>query len=205
MAHRCARGAPALDGRGRWSGPRAAESGFVSGQRSAAEPENRQGDSRGEFALCDPRRSQAITGASVRLAYVAHTHPYSPRPRAQRRVRDATVFRPAEVGRSDGQCRCGACTAARSRPVLKTRAPQSIGPPSPRLRRVRRSSRQSFGPPRSKRSQSSRGPTLEVDANHGSRRPAHLSSWGWLLDKCRDRGEVARDFCVLPSPFSLLP
>jgi hypothetical protein len=45
MAHRCARGAPALDGRGRWSGPRAAESGFVSGQRSAAEPENRQGDS----------------------------------------------------------------------------------------------------------------------------------------------------------------
>jgi hypothetical protein len=34
---------------------------------------------RGEFPTCDPRRSQATTGASVRLACVAHTHPYSPR------------------------------------------------------------------------------------------------------------------------------
>ena len=51
-----------------WSGPRAAESRFVRYHRSPPKQENRRGDSRGEFGLCDPRRSHATTGASVRLA-----------------------------------------------------------------------------------------------------------------------------------------
>ena len=55
-----------------WSGPRAAESRFVTYHRSAPKQENQRGDSRGEFGLCDPRRSHATTGASVRLASVAH-------------------------------------------------------------------------------------------------------------------------------------
>ena len=52
--------------------------------RGAAELENGRSDSRGEFGLCDPRRSQATTGASVRLTSVAQAHPYSPRQRAKR-------------------------------------------------------------------------------------------------------------------------
>ena len=55
-----------------WSGPRAAEPRFVTYHRSSPKQENRRGDSRGEFGLCDPRRSHATTGASVRLASVAH-------------------------------------------------------------------------------------------------------------------------------------
>ena len=111
-----------------WSGPRTAEPRFVWCHRSPSELENRRGDSRGESGLCDPRRSHATTGASVRLASGAHastsTAPVARTTRsgvshasgagrrgpASERVRGlgtkspdqeraATVFRPAEAGR----------------------------------------------------------------------------------------------------------
>ena len=82
-----------------WSGPRAAEPRFVTCHRSPSKQENRRGDSRGEFGLCDPRRSHATTGASVRLASVAHAHPLLAATASAARVRAATVFRPAEAGR----------------------------------------------------------------------------------------------------------
>ena len=82
-----------------WSGPRTAEPRFVWCQRSAPQQENRRGDSRGESGLCDPRRSHAITGASVRLASVAQAHPLLAAPTSAASVRAATVFRPAEAGR----------------------------------------------------------------------------------------------------------
>ena len=53
---------------------------------------------RGEFGPCDPRRSHATTGASVRLASVVHTHPYSPRRRAQRAYERGPFYRLAEAG-----------------------------------------------------------------------------------------------------------
>ena len=82
-----------------WSGPRAAESRFVpfseaqrSGKTGAAIP-------RGESGLCDPRRSQTTTGASVRLTSVAQAPPLLAATASAARVRAATVFRTAEAGR----------------------------------------------------------------------------------------------------------
>ena len=82
-----------------WSGPRAAEPRFVRATEAHRTQENRRGDSRGEFGLCDPRRSHATTGASVRLASVAQAHPLLAATASAARVRGATVFRPAEAGR----------------------------------------------------------------------------------------------------------
>jgi len=90
-----------------WSGPRAAESRFVpfseaqrSGKTGAAIP-------RGESGLCDPRRSQTTTGASVRLTSVAQAHPYSPRHRAERGYEPRRFSGPRKPA-ADGQCRRGA-------------------------------------------------------------------------------------------------
>lgn len=68
---------------------------------AARGPRRKTGDAipRGEFGHCDPRRSHATTGASVRLASVVHTHPYSPRRRAQRGYERRRFSRPAEEGR----------------------------------------------------------------------------------------------------------
>ena len=57
---------------------------------------------RGEFGLCDPRRSQATTGASVRLTSVAQAHPYPPRQRAKREYERGPFSRLAQRA-SDGQ------------------------------------------------------------------------------------------------------
>ena len=61
---------------------------------------------------CDLGVGLLTTGASVRLASVVQAHPYSPRPPAEREHELKRLSRPAEAGRSDGQCRCGAFTAA---------------------------------------------------------------------------------------------
>ena len=67
---------------------------------------------RGEFGLCDPRRSQATTGASVRLTSVAQAHPYSPRYRAKREYERGPFSRLAQRA-SDGQRRrCAEAAAA---------------------------------------------------------------------------------------------
>ena len=73
-------------GRPRPSGAGHATRSRASGSLSDAQRSRKAGAAilRGEFGLCDPRRSQTTTGASVRLTSVAHTHPYSPRRRAQR-------------------------------------------------------------------------------------------------------------------------
>ena len=71
-----------------------------SGKTGAAIP-------RGEFGLCDPRRSHITTGASVRLTSVAHTHPYSPRQRAQRGYEPRRFSGPRKPA-ADGQRRRGA-------------------------------------------------------------------------------------------------
>jgi hypothetical protein len=110
-----ARGVPVLGGRGRLEratrGGGAASSLISEAQRSgktgAAIP-------RGEFGLCDPRRSHTTTGASVRLTSVAHTHPYSPRQRAQRGYEPRRFSGPRKPA-ADGQRRRGAITAAQSR------------------------------------------------------------------------------------------
>ena len=114
-----------------WSGPRAAESRFVTYHRSSPKQENRRGDSRGEFGLCDPRRSHATTGASVRLASVAQAHPLLAATASAARVRAATVFRPAEAGRG--------------RPVPARRAHGSGEPIGP-CERSLRSPGQQFAP-----------------------------------------------------------
>jgi hypothetical protein len=54
---------------------------------------------RGECRTCDPRRSHATTGASVRLACVGQPHPYSPRRRAPRGHELRPFSRLAEAGR----------------------------------------------------------------------------------------------------------
>ena len=72
---------------------------FVTAHESPSEQENRRGDSRGEFGLCDPRRSHATTGASVRLTSVAQAHPLLAATASAARARAATVFRTAEAGR----------------------------------------------------------------------------------------------------------
>ena len=58
----------------------------------------------GEFGQCDPRRSHATTGASVRLATAAHTHPYSPRGRAKREY-ERDRFPASRKRDAAGQCR----------------------------------------------------------------------------------------------------
>ena len=66
---------------------------------------------RDEFGLCDPRRFQITTGASVRLACVAQVHPYSSRERAQREYEPRRSSRLAEWA-ADGQRRRAAFAAA---------------------------------------------------------------------------------------------
>jgi len=72
---------------------------------------------RGEFVLCDPRRPQTTTGASVRLTCVAQVHPYSPRQRAQREYERRPFSRLAQWA-SDRQCRrCVEAAAAQTESV----------------------------------------------------------------------------------------
>jgi hypothetical protein len=74
---------------------------------------------RDEFGLCDPRSSQATTGASVRLTSVAQAHPYSSRLRAERAYEPRRFSGPRKPA-ADGQCRRGTCTAARAVPITST-------------------------------------------------------------------------------------
>ena len=110
-----ARAVPALGGRGRLERATRRE-GTRRGSPRDAQRSRKAGAAipRGEFGLCDPRRSQTTTGASVRLTSVAHTHPYSPRLRAQREYERRRVSGPRKPA-ADGQCRRGALAAAESR------------------------------------------------------------------------------------------
>jgi hypothetical protein len=77
---------------------------------------------RGESGLCDPRRSQATTGASVRLTSVAQAHPYSPRYRAKREYERGPFSRPFDDAQGRAEHRRSAPRAAglgRAAPALR--------------------------------------------------------------------------------------
>ena len=98
----------ALPRRGGAGRPRPSERGARCGAalRQAGRRSRKTGEAipRGESGLCDPRRPQVTTGASVRLTCVAQARPYSPRRRAQRGYEPRRFSRPAERA-ADGQCR----------------------------------------------------------------------------------------------------
>lgn len=64
---------------------------------------------RGESGLCDPRRSHATTGASVRVAHVVHPHPYSPRPGGKRVYEPRALSRVAQSDSNRQYRRCACC------------------------------------------------------------------------------------------------
>ena len=114
-----------------WSGPRAAEPRLSCSTEAHRSWKTGAAIPRGEFGLCDPRRSHATTGASVRLASAAQAHPLLAAPASAARVRAATVFRTAEAGRG--------------RPAPARRAHGSGETARPRDRSLR-SPRQQFAP-----------------------------------------------------------
>jgi hypothetical protein len=81
-------------------------------ERGAASRSRKPGEAiRAASSACVIRVRLMTTGASVRLTCAVHTHPYSPRQRAQRGSELSPVSRLAESGRSAGQCRRGASAA----------------------------------------------------------------------------------------------
>jgi hypothetical protein len=89
-------------------------------ERGAASRSRKPGEAiRAASSACVIRVRLMTTGASVRLTCAVHTHPYSPRQRAQRGSELSPVSRLAESGRSAGQCRRGAEAAEYSAPTIR--------------------------------------------------------------------------------------